>query len=404
MLGKAIGFIISILLVRELSKEDYAIYTVLITIQGMLIPLSNSAIFIGFKKVGGSIWQDSLKMSSLIKTANGVAPYITGLAYLLVGTYAGYILYKQDISWIRIAGFLFLLLIIVLPEVKTAFLRSALLLRKKVAPVQISELVGHFSRMIGIVSFLYLLDRDFIILGIFFITSISAWLSLFYVEKEAQKDGLLGKTDIDHEYRGTLVKYIKLNWHNSAFFAFKGQISIFLLGVFGTASSLADIGALTRFSLIFTVATALFNNIYAPAFGRTHNPSSLKKMFIYVMLAITILSITATLMVYLFPEPFLWILGDNYKDLSYELFLTFISGSIGFILSIVYSINLYKAWIKFTPLLEIPTDILGIIIGITIFDITSLIGVLYLGIFSASLNLILHISNAIYGLTYSEEN
>lgn len=404
MLGKAVGFLVSILLVRELSKEDYAIYTVLITIQGMLIPLSNSAIFIGFKKIGGSVWEDSVKMSNLIKTANSIAPYITGLAYFLVSTYAGYILYKQEISWIRIIGFLLILLVIVLPEVKTGFFRSALLLREKVAPVQASELVGHFSRAIGIVALLFLVDESYIILAIFFITAISAWLTLSYVEKKARQDGISEIAEINVDYRSTLVKYIKLNWHNSAFFAFKGQISIFLIGVFGTTSSLADIGALTRFGLIFTIATAIFNNIFAPSFGKIQNSSKLKKMYIFSVSGVSLLSFTITLFVYFFPKPFLWILGENYQNLSYELFLTFISASLGFILSTVYSLNLYKAWIHFTPLLEIPSDIVAIILGLFLFDISTLRGVLYLGILTASINLILHLSNAFYGIKHNEQD
>ncbi|MDT0686060.1 lipopolysaccharide biosynthesis protein [Autumnicola psychrophila] len=403
MLGKAVGFIVSILLIRELSKEDYAIYTVLITIQGMLIPLCNSAIFIGFKKIGGTVWQDSAKMSNLIKTTNSIAPYITGLAYFLVSTYAGYILYEQEISWIRILGFLFIILIVILPEVKTAFLRSALLLRNKVAPVQVSELVGHFTRAIGILALLFLLDRSYIIIAIFIITALSGWLTLFYVEKKAKQEGISKIAEINDSYRKTLINYIKLNWHNSAFFAFKGQISIFLIGIFGTTTSLADIGALTRFSLIFMIATAIFNNIFAPDFGKTKDTSKLKRMFLLSLGGALLISSATTLFVYFFPEPFLWILGDNYHNLSHELFLTFVSASLGFILNIVYSLNLYKAWIRFTPLLEIPSDIIAIILGLFLFDISSLKGVLYLGIFTASINLILHLSNAFYGIKFNNK-
>ncbi|MDT0675832.1 lipopolysaccharide biosynthesis protein [Autumnicola musiva] len=398
MIGKALGFAISILLVRELSKEDYAIYTVLLTIQGMLLPLSNSAIFIGFKKIGGEIWNDTLKMSSLIKTANHIAPLIIGLAFLLVGGYAAYILFEQDLELSRIIWFLLCLLFIVIPEVQTAFLRTAMLLQKEIAPVQISELVGHVVRFVGIVGVLLFLNLDYVIAVIFLITSLSAWLSYAYVKRKGDQLGLGETSQIDPDYKSVLVHYIRLNWHNSAFFAFKGQISIFLLGIFGTTESLAEIGALARFSLIFTVISALFRSIYAPAFARTNNGSRLKKMFIAAVLASLVICGIVILAVVLFPQLFLWILGSGYEDLSFELFLMIIGGSIGFLIGIIHNVNLNKGWIKFTPMLEIPTDVGGILLGIFLFDITTLSGVLYMGILSGGINLLLYISNSVAGL------
>jgi hypothetical protein len=111
------------------------------------------------------------------------------------------------------------------------------------------------------------------------------------------------------------------------------------------------------------------------------------------------------LAVALFPNLFLWILGSGYEDLSFELFLMIIGGSIGFLIGIIHNMNLNKGWIKFTPLLEIPTDIGGILLGIFLFDITTLSGVLYMGILSGSLNLILYLSNSIAGLReYNSQN
>ncbi|MDT0642501.1 hypothetical protein RM553_06610 [Zunongwangia sp. F363] len=398
MIGKAMGFAISILLVRELSKEDYAVYTVLLTIQGMLLPLSNSAIFIGFKKIGGEIWNDTLKMSSLIRTAKHIAPVIIGLAFLLVGGYAAYILYKQEVEISRIIWFLLCLLLIVIPEVQTAFLRTAMLLKKEVALVQISELVAHVVRFIGIAGILLFLNLDYVIAVIFLITSLSAWSSYLYVKRKSKGLGFAEISEINADYKKTLIYYIKLNWHNSAFFAFKGQISIFLLGVFGTTESLAEIGALARFSLIFTIISALFRSIYAPAFARNNNGNRLRNMYTGTILASLVICGIVLLAVALFPEFFLWILGAGYQNLSYELLLMIIGGSIGFLIGIVHNVNLNKGWIKFTPLLEIPTDIGGILLGVFLFDITTLTGVLYMGILSGSINLLLYLSNSIAGL------
>lgn len=405
ILGKFIGFAVSILLVRELGKSDYAIYTILITIQGMLIPLSNSAIFIGFKKIGGEVWNDSKKMRSLLRTSHSLVSYLIVLAFLFVSAYAYFILEKIGVSPMKISWYLICLLLLVIPEVKSSFIRSAFLLRKHIITVKISELIGHLVRSIGILIVVFLIPKSFVLSLIYLSVVLSFWVTYGYLLRKTEKYKLNSKkASIDIGYKKTLLKYIRLNWHNSIFFAFKSQVSVFILGIFGTTAALANIGALSRFSLVFAIITSVFNSIYAPAFSRCQEKNRLIKMFISSILTAIVISLMVLLIIYFFPNFFLWLLGADYKDLSNELFLVFAGGSLSFLLSIIYSINISKAWIRFTPILEIPIDIMGLIVGLFLFDVTTLTGVLYLVIFSTLLNILLHFSNSIYGLiNYVEE-
>lgn len=404
MIGKLIGFAVSILLVRELSKDDYAIYTILITVQGMLIPLSNSAIFIGFKKIGGEIWNDSAKMRSLLRTSNSLAWYLILIAFLFVSTYTYFLLQKIGVPPLAITWYLGCLLLLVIPEVRTSFIRSAFLLRKNVLTVKISELVGQISRAIGIVLLVLFVSETWI-LGLIYLTVVlSFWIVYGYIKGKTEKYNLNPDgASINPDYQKTLLKYVKLNWHNSIFFSFKSQVSIFILGIFGTTVALANIGALSRFALVFAIITSIFNSIYAPAFSRCQEKQRLKRMFIVTVLMGFAISLMVLLVIYWFPDVFLWLLGDDYQNLSNELFLVFTGGALSFLLSIIYAINISKAWIRFTPIFEIPVDIIGLLLGVLLFDVTTLTGVLYLTIFTTSLNLLLHFSNSIYGLiNYSE--
>src|SRR5690606_9640938 len=105
-------------------------------------------------------------------------------------------------------------------------------------------------------------------------------------------------SEINVNYRKILLNYLKLNWHTSAFYAFNGQISIFLIGVLGSTNSLADMGALTRFSMIFVIFNALVSNLLSPAFGRENRKQKLFKIFMQTVFALLVMSTLMLLVVY----------------------------------------------------------------------------------------------------------
>ena len=54
---------------------------------GMLGIISNSGIMIGFKKIGGQIWDKKNEFSDLIKTTFSIRKYLILFSFLIVGTY-----------------------------------------------------------------------------------------------------------------------------------------------------------------------------------------------------------------------------------------------------------------------------------------------------------------------------
>jgi len=403
LLIRVMGLIIGFMLIRILSKNDYALYTVLITVQGMLIPLSNSSTFIGFKKIGGQVWNNNRDLSQLIKTTDTISNYIIGTAFFFVGAYATFILIEQDILLNHIIWFLLCILLIVIPEVKSTFLKNALLFQKEISTVQKTDIISQIPRFLLLACLFAIMKENITINIILLITIFSTWLSYIFIQNKT-KILRNAKPKINLNYKQTIIKYIKLNWHNSVFYTFKGQISIFLIGVFGTTDSIADIGALTRFTLIFMMVKSLIDNIFTPAFGRCQIKKDLKEMFKNAISLIGFISLIILLLVYLFPNQILWVLGPKYQNLSYELFLVFLTGSLNLLLGTVYAINLTKGWIKYTPTYEIPIDVITLLIGIIVFDVSNLTGVLYLALLSSSTNLILHLFNSRFGLNHSESD
>ncbi|WP_282049102.1 lipopolysaccharide biosynthesis protein [Maribacter aquivivus] len=404
MLFQFMGLGISVLLVRVLPKSEYAIYTVLMAVLGMLGIISNSGIMIGFKKIGGKIWDKNQEFSDLIKTTFSIRKYLILFSFVIVGTYTILVFNRQEIALNDSLFFIVALFFMVVPNASVSILAEGLLLQKNFLPVQIQTIVNQSIRMLGIFLLFLIFKDSLTIKSVLVITVIASWTALFYLRRKEKKNlqttsgKALKEPKINTEYKRVLMKYIKLNWHNSIFFAFKDQIAILIIGLYGTTSGLADLGAITRFSMIFLGVNALATNLLGPSFGRSKKFTELVKISKITFIAFIIISIITLTAAFIFSEELLWLLGPKYGGLNHELFMVFVLSCMMLGVHILNILNNSKGWIKYSPKFEILIGIAGILLGVLFFDISTPIGGLYLSILSFFLMLCLYSLNYYYGL------
>src|SRR5690606_6584177 len=181
VLLQIIGFGISILLIRQMPKEDYAIYTIFISLLAILNILSDSGIVLGFNALGGKIWNDEKKFASLLKTASFLRARITILAFAIAGIYGMSILISQDSSSFEIFVIIGSLLLIVSPEIHKAFIQHALLLQEDVGNVQLVGTLQQGMRLLVIIAVLVLVKVDLTLEWVVCITIVSVWVSLLFL-------------------------------------------------------------------------------------------------------------------------------------------------------------------------------------------------------------------------------
>lgn len=106
---------------------------------------------------------------------------------------------------------------------------------------------------------------------------------------------------------------------HTVFQCFQAQIGIWVLGLFGTSQSVAQLGALSRLAIVLAPLAALFQQIIIPRF--VHLPPGGRRG----RLALGSLALLAgggglaVLACLLFPAPILWVLGPAYQHLVSEL-------------------------------------------------------------------------------------
>jgi hypothetical protein len=193
------------------------------------------------------------------------------------------------------------------------------------------------------------------------------------------------------EDRSSIVRLIKHLAANSVFYCFQGQITVFLISFFAhRATSVAEVGALGRLAMIFAVLTNLLTNIFAPAFARCQNKQKLTSLYGLIVGGVTLFSLLVIAGAWVFPEQFLFVLGDKYAHLQHELLLMVTGAVLSALTGTFWALNASKAWVT-GAWLYIPFTIATQIALIPYIDFSTVPGVLVFNLFSAIPNLLLNV-------------
>jgi O-antigen/teichoic acid export membrane protein len=131
----------------------------------------------------------------------------------------------------------------------------------------------------------------------------------------------------DPEIRKNILAIVRRILPGSIYYCVSGQITIWIISVFGTTAAVAQIGALGRLSMMLSFFSSLFGALIVPRFARLSNHNGvILKRFLQIQLGLVALFITVILLVSMFPAQLLWILGKNYSMLGKELILS-VAGS-----------------------------------------------------------------------------
>jgi O-antigen/teichoic acid export membrane protein len=188
-----------------------------------------------------------------------------------------------------------------------------------------------------------------------------------------------------------ILSVVKRVMPGAIYYCISGQITIWLISFFGNSNSVAQIGALGRVSALLGIFGTIFSTLLIPHFARQKNEYKvLLKHFIVNVLILAIICAFVVLGVLLLSNQFLWILGRNYKDLNAELVLNVTGSCLGLITGLLFSLGSSRAWIM-NPYLYIMANLVCIVLGILMFDVSSLIGVLSFNIFISIIQAVIYL-------------
>ncbi len=388
-----IGFLSGILIVRTLEQREYAYFTIANSMQGTLNLLADIGISVGLVSIGGRVWNDRSRFSQLISTAFylrrrlaliGIAA-VTPILYVMLAKNGATLPYSLFLIAMVLAGLAVHLDVGVLGVIPR--------LRTDIKVIQGVDFAGVVLRL----ALLIVLAFIFLNAGIA-ITVSTAVIFVQYLLLRRYSAGVIDFHAPQHAGdRAAMLGFIRSQAANAVFYCVQGQITVFLISFFAhRTSSVAEVGALGRLAMIFTVLTNLLTNIFVPAFARCQDRRRLRTLYLEIIGAVLGFCLLVIIAAALFPEQFLFVLGNKYAHLHRELLLMVGASVLAALTGTFWSLNASKAWIA-GSWLYIPLTLLTQIALIPFTDFASVTSVLVFNLLSSLPNLLLNLALGIRG-------
>jgi O-antigen/teichoic acid export membrane protein len=385
-LVQLIGFASGILLVRWLDQNEYAYFTIANTMQGTINVLADMGISIGLMSIGGRVWEDRYRFGQLISTAQHFRWKLGLLAILFVTPILYWMLARNGASSsyaVILIGVIFFGLVI---QFSLGILVVIPRLRSDISKIQNIDLIGAVTRLIVLTICLFLfLNAGVAILVSSMVFLLQYWLFRNYAAAVVDLNAPENPKD-----RAAMIGFIKNQAANAVFFCLQGQITVLLISFFGNrATSVAEVGALGRLAMIFTVLGQVLTNIFVPAFARCQEKTKLRLQYFAIVTGVAACCSAVIAAAALFPDQFLFVLGPKYFHLRHELLLMVTSTVIGVVTGALWFLNASKAWVT-GAWLYIPLTLATQIALIPYTDFSNVSQVLLFGLISGLPNLLLN--------------
>jgi O-antigen/teichoic acid export membrane protein len=384
---QAIGFLSGILIVRTLNQGEYAYFTIANTMQGTINLLADIGISVGLVSIGGRVWQSRRRFGELVKTALHLRRQLGIIIVIVVTPIMYFLLSRNGASVSYILILIALVLVGLVFQLSIGVLGVIPRLRADIGRIQVIDFTAAAARL------LVLLALVFVFLNAGVAVAVASAISL--LQYLMFRHYAAGVVDLNAEENAEdRIEIIRLTKHlaaNSVFYCFQGQITIFLIGFFAQrTASVAEVGALGRLAMIFSVLTNLLTNVFVPAFARCQSKRKLSLLYAGIVGGVTVFSLAIVLGAWLFPDQFLFVLGNKYAHLHRELLLMVGGAVLGALTGTFWSLNASKAWVG-GAWLYIPLTLATQVLLIPSTDFSSVTGVLIFNLLSAIPNLLLNL-------------
>jgi O-antigen/teichoic acid export membrane protein len=352
--------------------------------------LSDGGISTGVMAQGGKVWQDRQKLGAVLATGLDLRRKFAIFSLVVSIPILGYLLLHHGATWVMTVLITASLIPAFYASLSDAILQIPVKLHQAIVPLQRNQVEVGVGRLLltGITLFAFPWA---------FVAIIASGIPRIWGNVKLRKiaDVTADKEqEPDAEERKKILKIVRKMLPDVIYYAFSGQITMWIISFFGKSSAVAYIGALSRISVILAIFSTLTSVLIVPRFAKlTAQKIIILKRYSQILILYALLMVFIIGFVCLFSEQILWIFGENYLELQFELILTIVNSCILGFSGIAFALSQSKGWVL-SPVIAVLSNVLPLITGCFIFDITTLQGVLYLNMLVA---IVLMLSHLIFG-------
>jgi O-antigen/teichoic acid export membrane protein len=322
---QAIGFLSGVLIIRLLSANQYAFYTIANTALGTMTILADAGIGVGVISSGAKVWQDRTALGGVLAAGLYLRKRFAIASLLVASPALIFLLRHQGAGWLAAVLILLSLIPAFMAALSDSLLEVAPKLRQDLVPLQRNQITAALSRLaftaIGVVAL------PFAATGILAAGTSRAWSNLRL--RKISSGYADWKQEPDRAARKHILAIVTRVLPSSIYYCLSGQITIWLISIFGSTLAVGQVGALSGLSTFMNLFTAVFTTLMVPRFARLPNIKILiVKRFALLQAGLIILSILIVTCTGVFSKEILWVLGKRFAGLHIELILVAIGSCI----------------------------------------------------------------------------
>jgi O-antigen/teichoic acid export membrane protein len=339
---KAISFGSGILIIRLLPIAEYGLYTLANTMLGSMAVLADGGIGTGVLSLGGQVYKDKKRLGNIVRVGLKLRRKFGIICFIIMAPIVYFLMLKNGASMLMA----FLICLSMVP----AFFAGLSAKLFEISPKLHQDLIPLQKINVGTNLLRFLINLLTLFIFPFAgVAVLASGISQFIANKKLKK--LSGKyTDFDvleqSKITAAMLKITKRVLPQAIYFSLSGQLIVWFLAIFGDVKNVAELGALSRISMIFGLVSTVFSLSVVPKFAVIPKDKKLLiKRFLQIQIVLILMGASVPIIISFFPTEILWILGSEYNGLSTELII--LGGTIGlnFIYTGLHGLNNSRAYI-----------------------------------------------------------
>ncbi|MFN3588946.1 MAG: lipopolysaccharide biosynthesis protein [Spirosomataceae bacterium] len=386
-----VSVISGILIIRYLSVEQYALYTIANSMLGTMTVFSDSGISTGLMAMGGKVYTDKVKLGGILAIGLELRKKYAIYAVLLILPLTVYLVWQNSHSLI----WSFAVPLAILPAfwvvLSMSLYEVILKLHQEVVELQKIQ-VGVSLLRLGIVSVLvYFIPWAALVLVVH---GIPQWIANRKMEKKVTAYANQEIVIEDKIQKETRKEYRKLTLRilpGVIYYAISGQIVVWVLSLSGEqVVTVGQLGAIGRLGALFSLVGTLAAVLVYPRFATL--PSSKVELSSFLLKSTSFLLFLHGLVIgmsYVTSSWLLAILGPEYLHLDKELVLFMISSSVGLLAGHAYGFGSARGWIM-PPTLNIGFNAFAILLGLLLFKLDNIENAIFYTLFMGAAQFVLN--------------
>jgi O-antigen/teichoic acid export membrane protein len=194
-----------------------------------------------------------------------------------------------------------------------------------------------------------------------------------------------------------MMQYLLPNLPSFIFFALQGQISLFLISLFGQTRSIAEVGALGRLGQLFLLLSGINGAVIEPFMARLPDQQVLRN-FLTIILVASAICVPICCLGFFDPKLLLVILGPKYASLRRETGWLVFSSCVGYLVGVCWIMTAARRWIYWTTTwISIGLILTAQIVFLCLFRVDSTLHAIFFGLITNAAYLLAVVINSVFG-------